>query len=241
MLPDVKNKISPEVYQSILLDEISGRLEDIEKQLQMQRPVVYPPGIYPFSTMSLDLTSARTNFEIVIKHNIKHLCYHGNTLANITLRIDTILNESINIAQLKYITVYNNPQRIYLSHPAMPGQTLTLYFCRETPVEISNTNNDFQSIRVLTIPGKFVGAGETIGTAVNISSGPCLARIWIRIDTNNSILNSSKGVLNNGTPLSIQVAYVFYLPITSGESIDFSFNTQGIFWVSMTVDLVNAQ
>ena len=136
----VDAKITPEAAMYILLDEVNGRLVDLQKMLSGETD----QQAQPFSSMTVDLTTARNNFAITNKLPFKYLqVFCDGGLSGITIRMGDQSAEPLDISQIGAIPITNNPPTLYLSNDVRQGRTsLTLYWVRGSSLDINKPSND---------------------------------------------------------------------------------------------------
>jgi hypothetical protein len=136
----VDAKVTPEAATYILLDEINGRLQDLERIVSGGTD----PGTMPFSTYTVDLTTTHTNLQITNKLPFRYLqVFCDGTLDGIQIRMADQSAEPLSINQMRAIPVGNNPACLYLSNDVRPGRSrLTIYWVRNEKLDLNLGGQD---------------------------------------------------------------------------------------------------
>ena len=136
----IDSKITPEAAMYIAMDEINGRLADIQKTLSGETG----SETTPFSSYTIDLTVAHTNLQITNKTPFRYLqVYCDGGVAGITIRMGDQSAEPLDVSQISAIPINNNPVFMYFSNDVRQGRsTLTIYWVRGESLSIKSPSND---------------------------------------------------------------------------------------------------
>ena len=136
----IDSKITPEAAMYIAMDEINGRLADIQKTLSGETG----SETTPFSSYTIDLTVAHTNLQITNKTPFRYLqVYCDGGLNGISIRMGDQSAVPLDVSQIAAIPITNNPAFLYLTNDVRKGRsTLTIYWVRGNQLDIKSPSSD---------------------------------------------------------------------------------------------------
>lgn len=192
----------------------------------------------PYTIKSFSLTTARTDFEVIVEGDFIHAWTDGS-YAGIGIRYNNTNNDLVYFQRRNPVYGFRF-WKLYLTHTAQSGMTLDLMIGREAAAYADSGAGSslFPQLTAIDKASQH-GVAETLNTDILATSlsptnTPCLFRVMVMLETSgvfSAILTNSASSktlkFNGGAALAASCPYMFDILVHSGDTVNFQTSASG--------------